>query len=62
MQNAKIDKNKIKELYNRLLGIIKYLDEVKPHNPRKEVENNYTKILDQLSPILGEKLEDFRLP
>lgn len=62
MQNSKIDKNKIKELHNRLLGITKYLDEVKPHNPRKEVADNYNKILEQLSYVLEEELEDFKLP
>jgi len=61
MYKKVIDKGKIEELYSRLIGISEYLNRLGA-NPRKEVADNYMKIVNQLSKFLNEDLEDFKLP
>lgn len=61
MSKKKIDKAKIRELYSRLIKIKEFLGSDK-NNPRDNVANNYSNIVTKLEKIIGETLDDFKLP
>lgn len=62
MQKSKMDNEKIKQIYSRIIGIESYLEKEHPHNVRKEVADNYSKLLIYLEGLTKNDLDDFKIP
>ncbi|MBI2621066.1 MAG: hypothetical protein HYW63_00275 [Candidatus Levybacteria bacterium] len=62
MKNSKIDKDRIKQIYSRIVGIESYLQKEHPHNVRREIADNYSKLVNKLEELTNDNLEDFKIP
>jgi len=62
MQKSKVDKGKIKQIYSRIVGIESYLQKEHPNNVRREVADNYSKLVIELEGLTKNDLADFKIP
>ena len=62
MAEQKLDRDKIRQVYSRVVAIEIYLNKEYPHNVRKEVANSYTNLLEELGVLADEDFKDFKIP
>lgn len=62
MEGQKIEKDKIRQIYRRTVGIESYLQKAYPNNVRGEVADNYSKLVDELGLQIYDVLEDLKIP
>lgn len=61
MRDQKIEKDKIRQIYRRIIGIESYLQKEYPRNVRREIAGNYSKLVEELGRLTDEDLEDFKI-
>ena len=62
MTMQKLDRDKIRQIYSRVVAIETYLNKEYPHNVRREVANSYINLLEQLGVLTDEDFKDFKIP